>query len=124
MTTTTLHPEEVEAAELEGFLAIDNDPAAMALVWSFKAQRRLAKAANDAKGVIANRLMEYIESHGARAITIGGQKFAQKQVVRATTKFDETRFKADHPELHAQYNTKDVAGSVRLWVRPQDGDEA
>ena len=115
--------EEAEAAELEGFIAIDSDPAAMGLVWAFKTQRRIAKAAADAKGKLGNKIMEYIEAHGAKVITIGGQVFARKQIVQARTVFDEDRFKADHPQMHKNYMTKEVAGSTRLWVRPQDGDD-
>jgi hypothetical protein len=127
MTTTTTDPrpaEEVEAAELEGFLEIAHIPEAMAMVWSYKTMRRTAADASKEKGRVGNRLMEYIEQHGAKVLTIGGQVFARKQVSHSRTVFDEDAFKAAHPELHREFMTKTVSGSTRLWVRPQDGDEA
>lgn len=127
MTTAvadTRPAEEIEAAELEGFLEIAHVPEAMAMVWSYKTMRRTAADANKEKGRVGNRLMEYIEQHGAKVLTIGGQVFARKQVSHSRTVFNEDDFKKDHPDLHTKYMTKTVAGSTRLWVRPQDGDEA
>lgn len=123
MTTTTLSPEELEAQELEGFISIDQDPVAQGLVWGYKAQRRAAKLANDLKGKIGDRLLAYITERGGTALVLGGQPMARKQIIKDKTVFDEKRFKDEHPQLHAQYMTRTIKGTIKVWVRPQDGDD-
>lgn len=122
-TTTTRPPEEVEAAELEGFVEVSDNPQIVGLFASYKTHRFGESNERKAKSRIGDRIIAALTEQGARAFTIDGVVEMRKQVVEPTTVFDLEQFKLDHPQLFAKYNTKPHAGSVRVWVRPQTTDD-
>lgn len=122
-TTTTRPPEEVEAAELEGFVEVGDNPVIVGLFAGYKTHRFGESNERKAKSRIGDRIIAALTEHGAKAFTIGGVVEMRKQVVDDTTVFDVEQFKIDHPKLFAEYNTKTKAGSVRVWVRPQTSDD-
>lgn len=126
--TPMLTPEEVaaaidaeaaEAAELEGLVAIDGDPHLTQLVFAYKQARFAEKQARENKGKIADALMAALTERGAEAFTIGGQPMARRQE-SVTTTLDSKKLKDDMPELWLKYARQ--TSTVKLWVRPQDGD--
>lgn len=124
MTITDPRPaEEVEAAELEGFMEVGHDPILVALYAGYKTQRAVAAGANKIKGKLADKILEKLTEFQATCFTIGGQPMMRKQVVEDTTVLDGERLKAEKPDVYAEYCTKVKKGSVRVWVRPQNGDD-
>lgn len=124
MTTTLTRPaEEVEAAELEGFLEVGNMPHLAGLYWAYKTQRAAAAAANKIKGRLANRILASLKEHEATCFTIGGQPVMRKQVVKDTVVLDSAKVKAKYPEIWLECS-KTKKGTIKVWVRPQDGDDA
>lgn len=113
--TQTLHDEEVEAAELEGIVAIDDNPALMQLVFTYQVHRKSEKDSEAAKKSAGGGLMAAFVSANAVAFTIGGVVMARKQEP-TTSRFNEKNFKADHPDLWEKYYEKNVPQEHRPWV--------
>lgn len=119
---TTLQ-DEVEAAELEGFYEVGHNAHLVEMYARYKELRRQEKRVRERKGQLGDKILEKLTELGATAFTIGGQVMMRKQVVEDSKVFDTERFKKDHPELYTEYRTKTKKGSIRAWVRPQNGDD-
>lgn len=115
--------DEVEAAELEGFFEVGHMPHLVSLYAAYKTHRAAEAAAKKAKGRTGDRILAELQKVSAIVFTIGGQPMMRRQVVEDKLIFDQKEFRKDHPALYEQYRTKTKKGSVRAWVRPQNGDD-
>jgi hypothetical protein len=102
-----------EAAEAEGLLPIDADPAALALVYAFRAAREVRDNAIKNLETLKSQLYGVIDAEGAQALTFNGEVVARASDVQ-TANFDKKKFAKDHPEMVEAYLK--VTESRRLTV--------
>lgn len=109
---TTLH-EETTAAEAEGIIAVDTDPAAISLIARYKAVRDARDAATRELETLKSDILSMIDAEHAQAFTIGGKVEARRSEVQ-TNRVDQDKLKAEHPAIYAE--CMKVTETIRLTV--------
>jgi predicted phage-related endonuclease len=108
------HGAEIRAAAAaEGLIAIDLDPAALALLAKFRAAREARDAAIKQLDELKPEIFALIDAEGAQALTFNDQVVARKSEVTSTS-VDAKKLKAEEPDVYAKYIK--VTTTTRLTV--------
>ena len=110
---TLTHAAETAAAEAEGIIAVDTDPAAISAIARFKAVRDARDAANKELESLKGEILAMIDAEHAQAFTIGGKIEARRSEVQ-TNRIDSDKLKAEHPAIYGE--CLKVTETIRLTV--------
>lgn len=112
-TAPAIELDEDEALELENLLAVDTDPATIALIMSFKAHREARNNATKELEKLKAKILKQITAAGKQGLTIGGRVEARRSVV-VQTRVDPEKLKQEMPEVWAKFAVPST--SIRLTV--------